>query len=334
MVSARPRISVVIPAYNESAGLQELHRRLTQVVDGMCVSAEFVYVNDGSRDDTSEVLRAIRTRDPRVALIDLSRNFGKEIAMMAGLDHARGEAVILIDADLQDPPELIQELCLRWREGYDVVYATRVDRKGESWLKKQTARLFYRAMERIGTTPIPRDTGDYRLLSRRAVDALTQLRERHRFMKGLFSWIGYRQTRVHYVRDPRFAGETRWNYWRLWNFAIEGFTSFTTAPLKISTYIGIGTAIVAFTYGLIIISRTLVYGREVPGYASLIVVMLFLGGIQLMALGILGEYVGRTFNEVKQRPLYLVQHYLPAESTSSVDDLPHTEEGYVERVGS
>jgi polyisoprenyl-phosphate glycosyltransferase len=334
MISARPTISIIIPAYNESVGLHELHRRLTQVIDGISVSAEFVYVNDGSHDDTSQVLRAIRTRDPRVALIDLSRNFGKEIAMMAGLDHAKGEAVILIDADLQDPPELIPELCLRWREGYDVVYATRVDRKGESWLKKQTARLFYRAMERIGTTPIPRDTGDYRLLSRRAVDALTQLRERHRFMKGLFSWIGYSQTHVHYVRDPRFAGESNWNYWRLWNFAIEGLTSFTTAPLKISTYIGIATAVLAFSYGLIIIGRTLLYGREVPGYASLIVVMLFLGGIQLMALGILGEYLGRTFNEVKQRPLYLVQHYLPAESSSSVDDLPAADEGYVERLGS
>lgn len=329
---ACPRISIIIPAYNESAGLQELHRRLTQVIDGMHVSAEFLYVNDGSHDDTLQVMHTIRNRDPRVALIDLSRNFGKEVAMMAGLDHATGEVVILIDADLQDPPELIPELCLRWREGYDVVYATRIDRKGESWLKKQTAHLFYRAMQRIGTTPIPRDTGDYRLLSRRAVDALRQLRERHRFMKGLFSWIGYRQTSVHYVRDPRFAGETKWNYWRLWNFAIEGFTSFTAAPLKISTYIGIGTAVFAFAYGLIIISRTLLYGRQVPGYASLMVVMLFLGGIQLTALGILGEYVGRMFNEVKQRPLYLVQLYMPADSLASAPEFPRAEERYVERV--
>jgi polyisoprenyl-phosphate glycosyltransferase len=332
VISACPRISIIIPAFNESAGLHELHRRLTQVVDGMCVSAEFLYVNDGSHDDTLEVMHAIRKRDPRVALIDLSRNFGKEIAMMAGLDHATGEAVILIDADLQDPPELIPELCSRWREGYDVVYATRVDRKGESWLKKQTAHLFYRAMQRVGTTPIPSDTGDYRLLSRRAVDALTQLRERHRFMKGLFSWIGYRQTSVQYVRDPRYAGETKWNYWRLWNLAIEGFTSFTAAPLKISTYIGIGTALFAFTYGLIIISRTLLYGRVVPGYASLMVVMLFLGGIQLTALGILGEYVGRMFNEVKQRPLYLVQLYIPADGAASADEHPRPEDRYVERV--
>jgi glycosyltransferase involved in cell wall biosynthesis len=332
MMSACPRISIIIPAYNESGGLHELHRRLTQVVDGMRVSAEFLYVNDGSHDDTLQVMHAIRKRDARVALIDLSRNFGKEIAMMAGLDHATGEAVILIDADLQDPPELIPELCIRWREGYDVVYATRVDRKGESWLKKQTARLFYRAMQRVGTTPIPRDAGDYRLLSRRAVDALRQLRERHRFMKGLFSWIGYRQTSVQYVRDPRFAGETKWNYWRLWNFAIEGFTSFTAAPLKISTYIGIGTAVAAFTYGLIIISRTLLFGRVVPGYASLMVVMLFLGGIQLTALGILGEYVGRMFNEVKQRPLYLVQLYMPADSSASAHELPCAEDRLVERV--
>ena len=333
MVSVRPRISIVIPAYNESSGLHELHRRLTSVIDGMSVSAEFVYVNDGSRDDTLQVIRAIRSRDPRVCLVDLSRNFGKEIAMTAGLDHARGEAVILIDADLQDPPELIPQLCSRWSEGFDVVYATRVDRSGESWLKKRTASLFYRTMERVGTTAIPRDTGDYRLLSRRAVDAMTQLRERHRFMKGLFSWIGYRQTSVQYVRDPRFAGETKWNYWRLWNFAIEGFTSFTAAPLKIATYIGIGTAIVAFTYGLIIISRTLLYGREVPGYASLIVVMLFIGGIQLVALGMLGEYVSRTFNEVKQRPLYFVQHYLPAASSESVEEFPRPQEQHLRRVG-
>lgn len=333
MASSRPRISIVIPAYNESAALHELHQRLTRVVDGMSVSAEFVYVNDGSRDDTMQVLHVIRSRDPRVSLVDLSRNFGKEIALTAGLDHARGEAVVLIDADLQDPPELIPELCARWREGFDVVYATRVGREGESWLKKQTARLFYHAMERIGTTAIPRDAGDYRLLSRRAVDALTQLREQHRFMKGLFSWIGYRQTSVRYVRDPRFAGETKWNYWKLWNFAIEGFTSFTVAPLKISTYIGVGTAVVAFTYGLIIISRTLLYGRDVPGYASLLVVMLFLGGIQLMALGILGEYIGRTFDEVKQRPLYFVQHYLPAGGSEPVNEIPRTEEQHVERVG-
>jgi glycosyltransferase involved in cell wall biosynthesis len=332
-VSARSRISIVIPAYNESSGLLELHRRLTRVVDAMPVAAEFVYVNDGSRDDTLQVLRSIRSGDPRVALVDLSRNFGKEIAMTAGLDYARGEAVILIDADLQDPPELIPELCTRWHEGYDVVYALRVDRAGESWLKKWTARLFYRTLERIGTIPIPRDTGDYRLLSRRAVDALKQLRERHRFMKGLFSWIGYPQTSVRYVRDPRFAGETKWNYWRLWNFAIEGLTSFTAAPLKISTYIGVGTALTAFAYALIIISRTLLYGREVPGYASLLVVMLFLGGIQLIALGILGEYLSRTFDEVKQRPLYFVQHYLPADSSAAIGELARGEERYVERVG-
>jgi polyisoprenyl-phosphate glycosyltransferase len=333
MASALPRISIIIPAYNESVGLHEFHRRLSRVVDGMSVSAEFIYVNDGSDDDTLQVIRAIRSRDARVSLVDLSRNFGKEIAMTAGLDHAHGEAVILIDADLQDPPELIPELYFRWLDGYDVVYGTRVDRKGESWLKKHSARLFYQVMERVGTTSIPRDTGDYRLLSRRAVDALRQLRERHRFMKGLFTWIGYRQTSVRYVRDPRFSGHTKWNYWRLWNFALEGFTSFTAAPLKLSTYTGVVTAFVAFTYGLVIITRTLLYGREVPGYASLIVVILFLGGMQMMALGILGEYVGRMFNEVKQRPLYLVQHYLPAESATSADQLPRPDEQYVERVG-
>jgi glycosyltransferase involved in cell wall biosynthesis len=315
----KPVLSIVVPAYNEAEGLAQFHRRLQGVLDGVGLSAEILFVNDGSSDATRAVLDAIRSEDSRVAIVDLSRNFGKEIALTAGLDHALGDAVVVIDADLQDPPELIPTLIERWREGYDVVYARRTRRTGESLLKKTTAKVFYRIMAGIGSTAIPTDTGDFRLLSRRAVDALTRLRERHRFMKGLFSWIGYRQVAVEYVREPRFTGNTKWNYWKLWNFAIEGFTSFTIAPLKIATYIGVSTAAAAFVYATGIIVRTLVHGRDVPGYASLMVAVLFLGGIQLMSLGVLGEYVGRMFNETKGRPLYLIHEYLPARHASMGD---------------
>lgn len=310
-------LSVVVPAYNEAEGIGEFHQRVSAVFAGMGIRTEVVYVNDGSRDQTLACLLALRETDPNVvSVVNLSRNFGKEIALTAGLDHARGNAVVVIDADLQDPPELIPKLVAKWREGFDVVYAKRMRRDGESWLKKATASLFYRTISGVGPVAIPRDTGDFRLLSRRAVDALGKLREQHRFMKGLFAWIGFPQTAVEYVRDPRFAGTTKWNYWRLWNLAIEGFTSFTVAPLKLATYIGLATATFAFAYGLLIVIRTLAFGRDVPGYPSLLVVILFLGGIQLLALGVLGEYLGRMFNEVKQRPLYLTQDYLPSHLAS------------------
>jgi len=312
-----PVLSIVVPAYNEARGLVEFHRRLSGVLDRVGLSAEILFVNDGSRDETGAVLDAIRLEDARVAVVELSRNFGKEIALTAGLDHAVGDAVVVIDADLQDPPELIPQLIERWREGYDVVYARRSRRSGESLLKKATAKIFYRVMARIGSPEIPTDTGDFRLLSRRAADALARLRERHRFMKGLFSWIGYRQVAVEYVRDPRHTGQTKWNYWKLWNLAIEGFTSFTIAPLKIATYIGVSAAAAAFGYAALIIVRTLLHGRDVPGYASIMVAVLFLGGIQLMGLGVLGEYVGRMFNETKGRPLYLIDRYLPARYAST-----------------
>jgi len=281
-------------------------------MDGLHCNVEVIYVNDGSVDNTREILEVLRENDPRIAMLDLSRNFGKEIAMTAGLDHAAGDAVVIIDADLQDPPELIPEFIKHWREGWDVVYAQRIARDGETALKKITARAFYQIMQRIGRVIIPADTGDFRLLSRRAIISLKQLREQHRFMKGLFSWIGYPQKAVLYRREPRYAGTTKWNYWRLWNFAIEGITSFTTAPLKLCTYIGVTTAVGAFIYGLIIIARTIFLGNPLPGYPSLMVVVLFLGGIQLIALGIMGEYIGRMFDETKKRPLYILQGYLPA----------------------
>lgn len=318
-----PLLSVVVPAYNEEEVLPTFHERLSKVLDSMEVDAEIVYVNDGSMDHTMAVLQAAREKDPRIAILDLSRNFGKEIAMTAGLDHAHGDVVVVIDADLQDPPELIPVFLKHWQEGYDVVYAQRVAREGETIVKKATARAFYRLMQKVGRVKVPENTGDYRLLSRRALDALKQLREQHRFMKGLFAWIGYPQKAVFYRRDPRFAGETKWNYWRLWNFAIEGITSFTTTPLKLATYLGLVTATGAFLYGLYFFVRTLLLGNPVPGYPSLLIVILFLGGVQLVALGIIGEYLGRMFNESKNRPLYFLKGLEPSSIRKTTPkDLP------------
>jgi len=278
---------------------------------------EVLYVNDGSTDDTLSVLHQLR--EPHVAIINLSRNFGKEIALTAGLDHARGDAVIVIDADLQDPPEVIPELVQKWHEGFDVVYARRTARDGETFLKKISAKGFYRVIQRVSRVKIPADTGDFRLLSRRAVNALVQLREHHRFMKGLFSWIGYPQTAVYYHRESRFAGQSKWGYWLLWNFALEGITSFTIVPLKIATYFGLFTALGAFSYALFVIYDTVVYGNPVQGYPSLMVIILFLGGVQLMSIGVIGEYLGRMFNETKRRPLYFVQGFEPSQLERAIE---------------
>lgn len=309
---ARHSLSVVVPVYNEEAVLVEFHRRLVATLDGLAADSEIVYVNDGSRDGTMALLRQLHSGDARVTVIDLSRNFGKEVAMSAGLDAAGGDAVVVIDADLQDPPEHIPDMITAWRGGYDVVLMRRRTRSDESWLKKTTANLFYRAMGRIGSIDIPANVGDFRLLSRRAVEALRRLPERTRFLKGLFVWIGFPTTEIEYDRPGRHAGTTKWNYWRLWNFALEGITSFSVVPLKLASYIGLLTALLAFGYGVKVIVWTLVYGDPVRGYPTLIVVVLFLGGLQLMALGVIGEYVARMFIEVKQRPLYLVQGRLPA----------------------
>jgi polyisoprenyl-phosphate glycosyltransferase len=308
----RPSLSVVVPIYNEEAVLPEFHRRLSAVLDGVQVDAEIVYVNDGSGDGSMAFLVKLHDSDPRVAVVDLSRNFGKEVAMSAGLDHADGDAVVVIDADLQDPPELISDMLEAWQEGYDVVLMRRVTRAQESWLKKATARAFYRAISSIGTIDIPANVGDFRLLSRRAVTALSRFPERSRFMKGLFAWIGFPCRAIDYNRDPRHAGETKWNYWRLWNFALEGITSFSAVPLKIASYVGCATSLVAFAYGVFVIGKTFLFGDPVRGYPTLVVLVLFLGGLQLMALGIIGEYLARMFIEVKQRPLYLVARMLPA----------------------
>ena len=310
-------ISIVVPAYNEDAVLVEFHTILCETLADLPIDLEIVYINDGSTDNTLSIISDLRSNDNRITLIDLSRNFGKEIAMSAGLHKAAGDAVVVIDADLQDPPELIPELIKQWQNGFDVVYAKRTRRDGESLLKKTTAHFFYRIIQRVGRFTIPEDTGDFRLLSRRAVNAVNTFKEYHRFMKGLFAWIGFRQTAVHYQRNARRAGKTKWNYWHLWNFALDGITSFTIAPLKLSTYLGMTTAVSALAYGTYMVIDTLLYGNPVPGYPSLVVIILVLGGIQLMAIGILGEYLGRIFNETKQRPLYFINEYLPSDKASS-----------------
>ncbi len=307
-----PSISVVVPAYNEEEVLPEFYRRTSAVLSALGVPYEIVFVNDGSNDSTLLVMTGLRQQDPNVTVVDLSRNFGKEIALTAGLDQCCGDVVVIIDADLQDPPEMIPEFIEGWREGFDVVYAVRTEREGETWLKKLTAHTFYRLMQAISRVKIPKDTGDFRLMTQRSIQALGGLREHHRFMKGLFAWVGFRSKPVFYKRDPRAAGQTKWNYWKLWNLAVEGFTSFTIAPLKIATYFGLGIAMFAFVYAVAVIYKTLAYGDPVRGYPSLMVVVLFLGGIQLLFTGILGEYLGRVFNEVKQRPLYILDTVFPS----------------------
>lgn len=310
-----PRLSVVVPLFDEEEVVEHFHARLSVALDGIGQSWEVVYVDDGSRDSSLSVLLGLRALDPRVAVVSLSRNFGKEVALTAGLDHARASgAVIVTDVDLQDPPEVIPQLVAEWNDGeVDVVYAQRRVREGETWIKRATASAFYRLMSKLGgSVRLPPNVGDFRLMSRRSVDALLQLRERHRFMKGLFAWVGFPSKAVLYDRAPRAAGTTKWNYWKLWNLALEGITSFTVLPLKFATYFGISIAAFAVLYGAFMIGRTFLYGNEVPGYPSLVVIMLFLGGVQLVTLGVIGEYLGRVFNEAKGRPLYLVERHLPS----------------------
>jgi glycosyltransferase involved in cell wall biosynthesis len=309
---ARPIISVVVPMYNEAAVIGETHRRLIAAMATLGVTWEVIYVNDGSTDTTLAIIDALRQTDRRLALLNLSRNFGKEIATTAGLDHARGDAVIVMDADLQDPPEVIPKLVAAWHNGYDTVYAQRRRRDGDTRLKKATAAVFYRLMRNVGDVPLPQNVGDFRLMSRRVVDALQQLRERHRFMKGLFAWVGFPTTVVVYDREARGAGRTKWSLWKLWNLALEGITSFTVAPLKLATYLGLAVAVFAVAFGAQLIVRTLLFGNPVAGYPSLMAVVLFLGGTQLLTLGIIGEYLGRVFNETKRRPLYFVERYSPS----------------------
>jgi glycosyltransferase involved in cell wall biosynthesis len=302
----RIAFSIVVPVYNEAANVEALFARLIPVLEKLGAPYEVVCVNDGSIDDSLGRLLEIRKRLPALKIINLSRNFGKDIALSAGIDHASGDAVIPIDADLQDPPELIGEMVAKWREGFDVVYGQRVSREGDAFGKQITARMFYRAMERMTDVAMPRDAGDFRLIDRRVVDVLKKLPERSRFMKGLFAWVGFRQAALPYDREMRHAGATNWSYWRLWNFAIDGVTSFSSSPLKVWSYVGLGISGLSFLYAIFLATLVLIHGIDVPGYASLMVVVLFLGGIQLITLGIIGEYIGRIYNEVKGRPLYLV----------------------------
>lgn len=281
--------------------------RIVPILEGTGETFEIVCVNDGSHDGTLEALLVAREKNRHVRIIDLSRNFGKEAALSAGIDFAVGDAVIPIDADLQDPPELIPDMIEQWRSGYDQVLARRSDRDSDSRAKRTSAYLFYWLHNKIADTPLPENVGDFRLMDRKVVDVIKHLPERNRFMKGLFSWVGFRTTTIEYVREPRQRGRTKFDTWRLWNLALEGITSFSSAPLRVWTYLGFIVAVISFILALKVILRTLIYGIELPGYASLMTVVLFLGGIQLVGIGVLGEYLGRVFSEAKARPLYIVQ---------------------------
>ena len=308
------RLTVLVAAYNEADALPLLHPRIVaalEAIDGL--DGRVLYVDDGSTDATWPVLLDIARGDPRVSLLRLSRNFGKEAALTAGLDRIDDGAALILDGDGQDPPELIGEFVAKWREGYDDVHGTRIARAGEGWLKRTTAHAFYRVIGRLSRTPIPADTGDFRLLSPRMLDALGQMRERHRFMKGLFGWVGFKRIAIPYERDARMAGGSKFNFWRLWNLALEGITSFSTAPLRIATYLGLLTAMLAFLYGVWIVVKALLWGDPVAGWPTMMAVILFLGGTQLIALGLIGEYLGRLYEESKQRPLYLIDIWQPSQ---------------------
>ncbi|WP_299567659.1 glycosyltransferase family 2 protein [uncultured Sulfitobacter sp.] len=302
---ADPLISLVVPCYQEAETIALFVDAIDAHLSGHRI--EMVFVNDGSPDETLQILLDLSLRDARVVVVNLSRNFGKEIAMTAGLEHATGDVVVPMDADLQDPPEVIPAFLDRWRDGYDVVYGLRSDRASDTLAKRTTAGLFYRFFNRLSQTEVPPDAGDFRLMDRVVVDAIKLLPERSRFMKGLFAWVGFPSVGVGYVRPERAAGETSFNYWRLWNFALDGIVSFSTLPLRIWTYIGSLVAVMSVLYATVIVVRTLIFGRDVPGYASIMVAVLFLGGVQLMSLGVIGEYLSRLFLETKRRPLYLAQ---------------------------
>lgn len=299
-------ISVVVPLHNEARCLDAFFREADRAFASLACQVEHVCVNDGSTDATLSLLQAKLISHPGLRIVDLSRNFGKEAAIMAGLAHARGHAVVLIDADLQDPPSLIPALLAKWQQGFDVVYGQRACRKSDALLKRWTARAFYRVFNALTDVRIPPGAGDFRLLDRRVVDVLLSLPERNRFTKGLFSWVGFRQTGVPFTRQPRAAGSSAWSYWRLLNFAIDGLTSFSIGPLRLAGLGGILVSMLGFGYAAFLTARTLIYGADVPGYASVMVVMMVLGGFQLFSLGLIGEYLGRLYMEAKQRPLFVV----------------------------
>ena len=304
------KITIIIPAYNEEESLPFLYERLDKLMGDMKnYDFEILFVNDGSKDKTISIIKELREKDKRISYVDFSRNFGKEIAMIAGLDYATGDCVIFMDADLQDPPELIPELVKYWEEGYDDVYAKRRSRKGETWLKKFTSKMYYKVLQKTTRIEIQKDTGDFRLLDRRCVNALRKIRESERNTKSMFSWIGYKKKEVLYDRDPRVAGTTKWNYIKLIDLAIDGITSFTTSPLRLSTYIAIPTFLVLFVYFIYVIAKSCIIHEAIQAFQAIILLILFFSGVQILLFGILGEYLGRIFKETKNRPLYLVNEY-------------------------
>lgn len=304
------KISIIIPAYNEEEALPALMERITKFADDTKdYDFEFLFVNDGSKDRTIELIKEYREKDKRVCYVDFARNFGKETAMKAGIDYATGDAVVFLDADLQDPPEIITEMIKYWEEGYDDVYAQRKSRKGETWMKKFTSKMYYKVLQDLTNVPIQKDTGDFRLLDRRCVNALKVMKESQRNSKSMFSWIGYKKKAIFYDRDPRVAGKTKWNYSKLINLAIDGITSFTTSPLRISTFIAIPTFLVLFVYFIYVIAKSFIVNQPIQAFQATILLILFFSGIQIMLFGIVGEYLGRIFNETKNRPLYLVNEY-------------------------
>lgn len=301
-------VCLLIPVYNESENIEALLKRLDRLSkEEKKYNFEFLFIDDGSKDSSLQIVKNFAEKDSRISYVSLSRNFGKETAIIAGLDNTDSDAVVVIDADLQDPPELISKMLFYWEKGYDDIYARRLTRAGESWMKKKTSSMFYSLLQHSTQIEIQKDTGDFRLLDKKCVDALKQFRESQRYTKGMFSWIGFKKKEITYNRDPRNGGKSKWNYFKLFNFAIEGLVSFTTAPLRWSTISGTIVSFLAFIYIVILVVKTIIFGNSVSGYPSLMAVILFLGGVQLLSLGIIGEYVARIFNETKNRPLYIIQ---------------------------
>ena len=303
----KPKIAVIIPCYNEEDNVKAVYDRLTEVLNYTNYQYDLIFIDDGSKDNTLNELLKLYEKDPKVKIIDFSRNFGKEIALSAGLDYADADAVIPFDADLQHPPEVILDLLSKFEEGYDVVNAVRSKCDKESFLKKFTSKAFYKIINKLSDIDIPQNVGDFRLISKDALNAVKQIRERKRFMKGIFAWVGFKTTSVYYERAPRYSGKTKWNYFKLINLAIEGITSFSIAPLRLASLLGLFVSFVAFLYAMWIIIQKLVYGNPAKGYPSIMVAILFLAGVQLITIGIIGEYIGRIYEEVKQRPLYIVK---------------------------
>lgn len=316
-MSETPMISIICPCYNEEEVLPIFIEKITPILQKTTLNYEILLINDGSSDNTLKVAHQLATTTPAIKIINLSRNFGKEAALTAGIDLAKGDALIPIDADLQDPPELILQFIEKWQAGYDVVLAKRGDRSSDSWSKKFTAELFYKIHNKLAAVKIPENVGDFRLMSRKVINALQLLPENQRFMKGIFAWVGFKTITIEYKREKRQAGTTSFNGWKLWNFALDGITGFSTAPLRIWLYLGIFISSCAFFYGSIVIGKTLWLGIDVPGYASLTTIILFLGGIQLIGLGVMGEYIGRLYMEAKNRPIYILDQTEPEDNLSN-----------------